>query len=260
MVNKNKLNNETLHIGLALGGGAVLGAAHVGALKAIEDKNIKIDCIAGTSIGAIIGAFIAFGKSCEEIEEIISDLNWISVTKLTFSKEGFLTNKKLANKLYDTIGDVNFDDAIIPFSVVATDIATGERVILNKGSVVEAVLASSSIPGIFKPITIDGRMLVDGGVVENVPISPLKEMGAELIVAVSLNPSKEKPKNMIDIMLNSYYFSTFRTAQLQLEKEHLLLELDLHDYNPVYTKQVPNLIDVGYKQAKAFIEAQLFNK
>jgi NTE family protein len=173
-------------IGLALGGGAVLGAAHIGVLKAIEEFNIPISYIAGTSIGAIISAFYAFGKNWEEMAILLKGLNWLDISRISLSQFGLLSNKKLGKLITDNLGDVSFDEACIPLAMIATDITSGEKVVLKSGNVAAAVMASSCIPGIFIPVEIDNRLLVDGELVENVPISPLKDMGANFIISVDL--------------------------------------------------------------------------
>lgn len=156
-------------IGLALGGGAVLGAAHVGVLRALDEQNIKINYITGTSIGALVAALFAFGKTWKEIELIALELKWLDITSITLSKYALLTNEKLGELLIKHIGNRNIEDSEIPLAFITTDISNGEKIVLNKGPVTTAVMASTCIPGIFKPIEIDGKMLVDGGIAENVP-------------------------------------------------------------------------------------------
>ncbi len=182
------------NIGLAFGGGAVLGAAHIGVLKAIEEFNIPISYIAGTSIGAIISAFYAFGKNWEEMAILLKGLNWLDISRISLSQFGLLSNKKLGKLITDNLGDVTFDEACIPLAMIATDITSGEKVVLKSGNVAAAVMASSCIPGIFIPVEIDNRLLVDGELVENVPVTPLKEMGANFIISVDLF-GKLKQKN-----------------------------------------------------------------
>ncbi|MBN1333419.1 MAG: patatin-like phospholipase family protein, partial [Synergistales bacterium] len=120
--------------GLALGGGAVLGAAHIGVLQALEEHDISFSYLAGTSIGAFISAFLAFGRSWEEIKEIVKDLNWLDISGISLSQFGLLSNKKLGRIIQENLGDVNLEDAPIPVVMVATDITTGEKVVLKKGN------------------------------------------------------------------------------------------------------------------------------
>ncbi len=238
-------------IGLALGGGAVLGAAHIGVLKALDDYDIKPACIAGTSIGSFVGALYAFGKCSEEVEKIGLDLKWLDISGLSLSHFGLLSNKKMAKLLNENISEALFDQASIPFSVIATDISNGEKATLSTGSVASAVMASTCIPGIFKPVEIGGRLLVDGGIVENVPVSPLKDMGAEIIIGVDLisGLSHKRPHNIIEVLLNSFMFALQTASKIQTEAADILIKPDLSAFNMVDTDQAPKLIEEGYDEA-----------
>ncbi len=178
---------ENIKVGLALGGGAVLGAAHIGVLNALEEYGISVNYVAGTSIGALIAAFLAFGKGWQEITEIVKDLNWLDISGISLSQFGLLSNKKLGRLIIENLGDVNFNEAFIPIAMVAMDISTGEKIVLKKGSLAAAIMASTCIPDIFVPVEINGKLLVDGGIVENVPVTTLKDMGADMIIGVDLN-------------------------------------------------------------------------
>lgn len=168
-------------IGLALGGGAVLGAAHIGVLKALEELEIEIGWITGTSIGSLVASLYAFGVDCNKVQDLAIDLSWSDIAGFSLSKFGLLSNKNIQKFLQKHIGDATFDQANIPLAVIATNITTGQKVVLNKGKVAYAVMASCCIPGIFKPVTINDILLVDGGIVENVPVSPLKDLGADFL-------------------------------------------------------------------------------
>jgi len=177
-------------VGLALSGGAARGLAHVGVLATLEKEGIPIDMIAGTSMGSIIGAFYAAGKDISQITETVVSLNWrrmLSLIDFTLPKTGFIKGEKIKNWLNSIIGDIGFEDLKIPFACVATDINTGEEVVIKQGSVVEAVRASASIPVIFTPAKYQGRYLIDGGLVNPVPIRVLKQMGAAFTIAVNVN-------------------------------------------------------------------------
>lgn len=235
-------------VGLALGGGAVLGAAHIGVLKALKESDISIACLAGTSVGAFIGAFYAFGMEWEEIDGIARDLKWLDVSRISISQYGMLSNKKLGEQIIEHIGDVSFDQAMIPLAMVATDISTGKEVILSDGSVASAVMASSCIPGIFVPVEIDGRILVDGGIVENVPVTPLQKMGADFIIGVDLNSVRrdEKPQNIVEVLMRSFHYLRMSATRLQTEKADLLIQPDLSDFNTYDVDQANDLFEAGY--------------
>lgn len=238
-------------VGLALGGGAVLGAAHVGVIKALNELDIKIDYISGTSIGAFAAAFFAFGKSYEEIEDIALKLKWIDISDLSISKFGLLSNGKLGRLIIKHLGDKNIEDANIPLALIATDATNGEKVVLDKGPLAEAVMASTSIPGIFKPVEIDGKILLDGGIVENVPIDTVKKLGAKYVIAVDLNSKNiyNKPENILDVLVNSFHFLIQERVKLQTEKANILIEPDLSQFNRTSTKHVDKLIKIGYDES-----------
>ncbi len=245
-----KLKTDS-EIGLALGGGAVLGAVHIGILKAFEEDNIKINCISGTSIGSFIATLFAFGKSAREIEEIVSDQGWLDISSLTLNKMGFLSNEKLGDLISANTDNKSFKDTSIPLAIVACDIVTGDKIVLTTGNVADAVMASTCIPGIFKPIEIRENILVDGGIIENIPISPLKEFGCDIIVGVDLTHVQNiQPKNMLDVLMNTLNITQKNSAQLQSDHADIVITPDLSSFNIVDTKQIPSLIEVGYKYAK----------
>lgn len=243
-------------IGLALGGGAVLGAAHVGALRAIDDSDIKVNYLAGTSIGAFVAAFFAFGKNWEEIGKIASVLKWIDITGINISKYGLLSNEKIGELIIEHIGDKNIQDSDIPLAIIATDVTSGEKVILDKGSVADAVKASTSIPGIFKPSEINGKMLVDGGIVENVPINTVRQMGAKYIIGIDLNAKHtyDKPGNIFDVIINSFHFLMKQSVKLQTEDADLLIQPDLSKFNRAEMNQVEDLMKKGYEDSKRMLK------
>lgn len=233
--------------GLALGGGAVLGAAHVGVLKALEERGIAVDHVAGTSIGSLIGALYAFGKTPAEIEQISKELRWLDISELSLSKLGLMSNKRMADMIIEHIGDRNIEQADIPLSIVTADITTGERVTLTSGSVAEAVRASTCIPGIFIPVEWEDRLLVDGGVVQNVPLSPLKEAGANYIIGVELlaHDSANKPENIVEVLLNTFEFMISNVTRSTAREFQVLISPDLSRFDKVSTSQVEELIKVG---------------
>ena len=227
--------------GLALGGGAILGASHIGVLRVLEERKIQIGCISGTSIGAFIAALYAFGVSSHEIEEKVSDLNWLDAAGFSFSKYGLLSNKKLGDTLKKTLGDV--------------DIGACRKVVLKEGSVAEAVMASSCIPGIFIPVEFGDKMLVDGGLVENVPISPLKEMGADMIIGVDINANRKyrKPGDLIDVLANALDLAIDNATRIQTEEADILIAPELSAYNRTDVKKVHDLVKEGYDTASAIL-------
>ncbi|PIU29168.1 MAG: hypothetical protein COT09_02270, partial [Candidatus Hydromicrobium americanum] len=173
-------------IGLALGSGGPKGLSHIGIIKVLEENNITIDFIAGASIGSVIGGFYASTKNIKKIEKIALSNNWRQTLPLFFDpslRQGFVSGRKIKIFIENIIGKIHFKDLKIPFSVVATDIKTGETVIINEGEVALAIRASSSIPLIFKPLKLDSMLLVDGGLSLPVPVGVVRRMGADLVIA-----------------------------------------------------------------------------
>ncbi len=246
-------------IGLALGGGAVLGAAHVGVLKAIKELDIEISYVAGTSIGAFAAAFHAFGKTPAEIEEIALKLTWMDISGISLFRNGLLSNEKLGDLISEYIGDEKIENAKIPLALITTDISTGKKVILKKGDVAKGVMASTCLPGIFIPVEMNDVTLVDGGIVENVPIDTVKKMGADYVIGVDLNAKNkyEKPNNILDVIMNSFHFTLKAAAQSQTENADLLITPDLSKFNMADTSQVKDLIEQGYKDSKKLLKKHL---
>jgi NTE family protein len=249
-------------IGLALGGGAVLGAAHIGVLKALEEKEVDINYITGTSIGAFVAALYAFGKDWKEINEISCKLKWMDITSISLSRYSLLSNDKFGELLTKHIGDKHIEEASIPLAIIATDAGSGEKVVLKKGPVAQAVMASTCIPGLFKPVKIEGRMLLDGGIVENVPIKTIREMGAEYVIGVDLNAEHEyqEPQNILDVLMNSFHFIMQQSAKFQTENADLLIKPDLSAFDRADTSQIEELIQKGYEDAGRILEEQKWNK
>ena len=208
---------EKLKVGLALGGGGARGLAHIGVLKVLERENIPIDLITGTSMGAIIGGEYALKKDISAIEKIAEKYSKISEFNIDFSfsekerkdkpfflkkmsdflKKGYILNLELRRKyidegegikkiIKDLVGDKAFTDTKIPFAAVAADLVKGEKVILNQGKLFDALLASSSIPGMFPPVILDKKILVDGGIVDVVPIQAAQSLGANFVIGVNV--------------------------------------------------------------------------
>jgi NTE family protein len=187
-------------VGLALAGGGARGMAHAGVIRTLEGEGIPIDCIAGTSAGSLVGAAYAAGVQRERLMEMALSLGWTDFARPVWPRNGFLSFARLESYLVDFIGDLTFDDLQIPYAAVASDLTKFEQVVLKEGRVARAVRASCSIPGIVVPVEIDGRLLVDGGVTNNLPISVVHDLGADVVIAVGLGaPPDEHPTGALGI-------------------------------------------------------------
>jgi len=229
-------------IGLALGSGAAWGLAHIGVLEVLEREGIPVDMIAGTSTGAAIGALYAQGKDTSQIKKLTLDLGWKKLAPLvdpSLPKTGFIKGKKIKDLLAVLIGgDIKFSDLRIPFACVAADIMTGEEVVINHGSVLEGIRASISIPVIFTVVKWKGRYLVDGGLVNPVPVSVLRQMGADFIIAVNVIPAvrdraqqveKVKEPHIISVIMQSLYIASYSLVRSSLEGADIVIEPQMAD-------------------------------
>ena len=178
-------------IGVALSGGGVRGLAHLGVLQILEEAEIPVDVIAGTSMGGIVAGLYAAGISVEELIEFSKRTGIVDVASPDRRWRGLLGHKKMAALLTDLLGreDVTFEELNIPAAVVAADVETGELVVLDKGPLIPALMATSAVPIVFSPVYHQGRWLVDGGVLNNFPVDIVRRMGAERVLGVKVPPS-----------------------------------------------------------------------
>jgi len=188
IVHKNK-NARARKIGLALGSGSARGWAHIGVINALTEAGIHVDYVAGTSVGAVVGAVYASGR-IDSFKDVVLQLDWKKIAfflDVVFPKSGLIDGNKIAEFIRSHVEEKNIEDLSLPFCAVSTDLATGNEVIIKDGDIIEAVRASISVPGVFTPVRKNGAILVDGGLVNPVPVSVVREMGADVVIAVDLN-------------------------------------------------------------------------
>jgi NTE family protein len=173
-------------VGLALGGGAARGLAHIGVLSVLVEANIPIDFVAGTSMGAMIGSAFSAGIEVPQLIDIAGKTGWLTISSPTWPRHGLLSFAKMEQWVSDNIGDVDVRDLAIPFAAVATDIETGERVILREGPLRKAIRASCSVPGFIEPLIHEGRLLADGGISDNLPDYAVRSLGADYVIGVDV--------------------------------------------------------------------------
>ena len=179
------MTEERTRVGVALSGGGARGLAHIGALKLLEEAHVPIDMLAGTSAGGVVGALYASGLSATEIKEVVSSVRLLDFLRRDPGGLGMLGREKTVRRLRDVLGgDITFLERQLPLALVAVDIDTSEEVIIREGSVIEALLATTAVPGIFPPQPWRGRYLIDGGVTNPLPVDVVRGMGADKVVAV----------------------------------------------------------------------------
>jgi NTE family protein len=237
-------------LGIALGGGAAYGAAHIGVLKAFNEIGIKPEFVSGTSIGALVAAHYAFKTPMDKLEKIGIELDWLDVTGIKLSKLGLLSNERLGKTVISQLGKVDIERSEIPLCMISTDICSGKKVVLKEGPLHKAVMASSCLPGIFVPVEWDDMMLVDGVLSENVPISPLREMGAEDIIAVDLTTNRKYkcPEDIIDVLTNTFDIGLNNMIIEQMKDDQTtIIQPKLSAYNKADTGKAETLIREGYE-------------
>ena len=248
-------------LGLALGCGGSRGIAHIGFLQALEEAGIKPDCISGCSMGSVVGAAYAAGLTPEEMKKAALSLRFFDLVSVTRRPGGLLDTHSIRKLLIKYIGDITFADLKIPYSCVAVDMLTQQVIELKEGSVIDAVIASSSIPAVFKPTEKDGLRLVDGGVLERVPVRRVKDLGATKVVAVDVlgnKPTKEKCPNAVGMLMEVIdLMDNYRTQNLKNKDKKIIdlwLEPDLGDMSQYSFKKLSFAYEQGYKMGVENIE------
>lgn len=247
MFNKKKYN-----YGIALGGGGARGYAHLGVLQALEEKGIKPDIIAGTSAGAIAGAYIASGKSPKDAFELFRKHKLIDFVQVRIPKTGLMNLDKLKNRLSEDIKADDLKDLEIPFYVTVSDIINGKVEYINEGPLVKLVQASASIPVLFSPVEIDGKMYSDGGLLDNVPVEPLQDI-CRKIIAVNISPIQktDRVKNMIQIAARTFHLSVNSTINGLEERCDLIIEpKELSEFDILDASRAEEAYRVGYDHCR----------
>lgn len=240
-------------IGYVLSGGGARGFAHLGVIKLLEELGIKPYAISGTSAGAIVGALYAAGKSPDEILGLLKNNNLFGWSHIAWQKDGFFSSKMLRKLLKKTIEKDDFDDLNIKLFVTATDLVEGKSVQFSTGSLADAVVASSAVPLLFEPIKIGEMILVDGGVLNNFPIEPLKGC-CDIIIGSHVNKiEKELGKKsffkVINILDRCFHLAIANSAYSKLKDCDLFLEIPLHDFDIYDVKHANEIFETGYKTA-----------
>ncbi|HQO41127.1 MAG TPA: patatin-like phospholipase family protein, partial [Spirochaetota bacterium] len=284
-----KAGDRRPRIGLVLSGGGARGLAHVGVIKVLEEYGIHVDYIVGTSMGSLVGGLYASGYDAVELEKTALSIDWgrylddrVSRRELSYDEkqddgrfiislpvkkgegpklqgiiEGIKLHAFLNRLLFHVRGTADFNELPVPFACVATDIYTGRAVILNKGHLPTALRASMAIPSIFTPVEIDGRFLVDGGLVLNFPVSVAKEMGADIIIGVDVGTPLYKEGDSLSIPEIIDQISSFRGAESTENQRRLcdiLITPELEGFNSSDFDKTPELIAQGEKAARLHAE------
>ena len=235
-------------IGVALGGGFARGIAHIGVLKVIEEEGIPIRMVAGTSVGAIMGAAYCSGLTIAELEEIAHKVRFTTFARWTLSRYGFASNDRMVSFLRRILKVQTFEELRIPLGVTATDFNTGKGAVFTSGSIIDPVRASCAYPGMFLPVEIQGSWLVDGMLSYPVPTRPLREMGAERVLAVQLKGQWSKtcaPRHFFDVIGQSFAIAQDMMSEVWRSSADVVIEPDVAGFDFDDFKRADELIRVG---------------
>ena len=246
-----------------LGAGGARGIAHVGFLQAMEENGIIPDCIAGCSMGSVVGACYALGMKPVEMMKFVEELKFadiVDVSTFPFTKKGVLQSVKVRRKLEAVIGDADFKDLKIPFECIAADIVSGRLITLKDGKVAEAVMASSAIPAVFHPVERDGMVLVDGALYMALPLNCVSDFGADKVVVVDvlgkLRPYKNN-KNIVNHVMRMIDANTYFLTKRHLEsfRHDVLIRPDLGDMSQFRVEKLQYAYEQGYKAGLENLES-----
>ena len=280
-------NPQRPKIGVALSGGGAKGLIHIGILQAIDSAGLKIHCITGTSMGSIMGGMYAAGYSGDTMETILRPIDWnflfstappLSSISIEEKKEygkypieiplvkgkfiigkGIIEGQELFLKfaeMFEPVYNINdFNDLSIPFACIGTDLSTGNAVVMNKGNIITCMRASMAIPGVFTPVMYEGKTLVDGGIVNNFPVLDAKDMGADIVIGVNLNPGLEKAEDLtstLDILLQLAFFKDATYFEKHLAQCDIYIPPDIEHYTAGSFAASDSLIEIGKKYGRIF--------
>jgi len=243
-------------IGLALGGGFARGIAHIGVLKVLEQEGIPVRMVAGTSVGALIGACYCSGLSIDEMVAVAHSVRFTTFARWTVSRFGFASNDRMTAFLNRTLKVKTFEELRIPLGITATDFNTGEGAVFHSGSIVDPVRASCAYPGMFLPVEIRGQYLIDGMLSYPVPTRPLREMGADRVLAVHLKgtwATGGAPRHLFDVIGQSFAIAQDAMSCLWRGAADLVIEPDVAGFGYDDFKRADELIHVGEAAMRAVL-------
>ena len=241
-------------LGVALGGGFARGIAHVGALKVLEEEGIPIDYVAGTSVGAIIGAAYCSGMTASELADLARTLRLADFARLTLSRYGFYNNDRMVRFFARVLKRHTFEEMRIPLAIAATEFRTGEPVVFTKGPIVDPIRASCAYPGMFLPVEIDGRSYIDGMLAYAVPSTPLRQMGAERVIAIYLSAhwnNIKPPRHVFEVIGQCFSIAQARLAESWKKDADLVIEPDVNGFAYDCFERTPELIAAGEAAMRA---------
>ncbi len=243
-------------IGLALGSGGARGFAHLGVIKVLRDEDIPIDLIAGSSMGALVASFYGAGLDVERLYKLSRVFKRKYYLDFTVPKMGFIAGKRVKELIRIFTHGKMIEELDIPIGIVATDLMSGEKVVFKEGPVAEAVRASIAIPGIFVPEKLGGRLFVDGGVVDRIPVSVAKEMGADIVIAVDVSSVKinEDVTSIFDVIMQSIDIMQMELVANREVASDVMLRPPVEMFNSKAFTNIEEIIEIGEEEARKHID------
>lgn len=245
-------SNTNHKVALVLGGGSARGIAHLGVLKVLKREKIPIDLVVGTSVGSLMGAVYALGLPLGPAIEAATNINWKNLSDFVISKIGLLEGRDLEKVIGKSINWKTFEDLKIPLAIVATDVENSEEVVYTSGNLVKIIRASCSIPGVFIPPRIEGRLLIDGGIKNTVPVSVAREMKADFVIAVDVGFCLKKGlvKNIFQVILQAMQIMGQELNDYQTMSADVAIRPDLGDLDQLAFPRAKEAIEKGEKAAE----------
>jgi len=245
-------SNKKYKIGIALGGGGARGFAHLGIIKALQEKGIRPDVISGVSAGAIAGAFIASGHSPEEAFDIVKQYKFTGISELNIPKTGLLSSAKMKSGLLKKFQKQKIENVDIPLIICVSNLLDGVPEYLTEGPLADSVQASASIPILFSPVELNGKLYADGGIFDNVPIKPLREI-CDKVIGVSISPVQKikELSSLVQVVVRTFQLAVNpNNGELKKQCDVFIEPTDLCNYDIMDTKHAKEIFDIGYNHVK----------
>jgi len=244
-------------VALALGGGAARGFAHIGVIKALEAQGIRPDIVTGTSAGSVIGALYAGGLSGFQMQKLALEVEESTFTDWSLPDRGLIRGEALQDFINKSVQNRPLEKLVRPFGVVATDLASGQKVVFRTGNTGMAVRASSAVPGVFKPLAINGREYVDGGLTSPIPVQAAKAMGADIVIAVDIGDKPEwgKTGSTLEVLLQTFTIMGNAISRHEIREADIVIRPDTAKVNATDFEGRHLAILEGEKAAAAVMPA-----
>lgn len=238
-----------MKVNLVLSGGAARGVAHIGALKAIEELGLRVKALSGASAGAIVAVFYAYGYSPQEMLTLVKKTRWLSLFRPQIPKRGLFSFKRAERYFTQLIDTERIEDLPKKVYICVTDILSGKPLYLSKGELAPILLGSCALPGIFEPVEYEGKLFIDGGIMNNLPVEPFERYKTPKI-GIDVNPLEEVSDcgNIVSLLLRSFFLAVRSNVDKRKELCDLVITPDIASYSPLDIHKADELFALGYRE------------